>query len=160
MHHRISSVLIILILSGCASQGRVTLERTQDFKDGRRVTERLTVKTPEHPNAPGSVQITSDGTISVSTGSEPTVTPGQRSLARLPMLGAGMLLVGMLLLVLKAKIPLIPAEVGIGTALVGLLLIVLPSIIEAYLGWIVLGLVGAAGAVTIYRVNGLGKKQS
>ena len=154
-------VLLFVVLSavGCSqSRGILTVERNVPTAEGRSVTETITVRTPDHPNAPGSLSITPDGAVIASTGSEPVETPNQRSLGRLPLYGTGLLLLGVLLIAVKLKFPLVPAELGIGVALVGLLLIVLPSIIEAYLGYIVLGLVGAAAAVTVARVNGLHKK--
>ena len=71
----------------------------------------------------------------------------------MPYLGAFLMVLGALTLLLKVKLPVIPAEIGIALFGVGLLLVVLPSIIEAFLGYILLGLVGLAVAVTIYRLN-------
>ena len=142
-------LLVLLCVSGCQSSGRITYEgsvpvsiRSEDGTLTQALQEfRVVIQTPQHPTNPGSIQIHPDGTVSASTGSEPTVSAASKSLAKLPWLG-GLLLVGGIVLVgLKAKIPLIPLELGIGVAIGGLLLMVLPSLIETYLGYILLGLV-------------------
>lgn len=111
--------------------------------------------TPPHAAKPGTIQFAADGTLSASTGTEAYTTPASKSLAKLTWLGGLLLAGGILALLLKAKIPLVPAELGLGLLVSGLLLMVLPSLIEAYLGYILLGLVATAVAVTIWRVNRL-----
>ena len=143
----------LLMAGGCQRSGRIVYERHEVRPDGSPLVQRVEVWTPTGPVVPGQLQFGSDGSLNASTGNEATVSQSAKSLAKLPYLGAGLLVLGALLLVLKAKLPFIPTEVGIGVAAVGLLLIILPSIIEAYLPYIVLGLLGTAVAVTIYRLN-------
>ena len=146
-------VLIPLLGSACQSSGHIRYERHSVQLDGTPLVQTVEVTTPAGPVVPGLVQFGPDGSLNASTGNEAVVSQSSKSLAKLPYLGAGLLVLGALLVVLKAKLPFIPVEAGIGVAAIGLLLIVLPSIIEAYLPYIMIGLVGTAVAVTIYRVN-------
>jgi hypothetical protein len=156
-------LLILLCVSGCRSSGQIVYEGSRPLSiraaDGT-VTQalqefRVEIQTPQHPTNPGSIQIHPDGTVSASTGSEPTVSAASKSLGKLPWLGGLLLVGGVLGILLKAKVPLIPLELGLGLAISGLLLMVLPSLIEAYLNYILLGLVAAAVVATIWRVNRL-----
>lgn len=145
----------LLLLPACRSSGSLDYERTQLLPDGRTIQEQLNLSTPQHPAKPGRIVIGPLGEVDASTGSEPPTSAASRSLGKLPWLGGLLLVGGILAVVLKAKIPLIPAELGIGLAISGLLLMVLPSLIEAYLNYILLGLIGTAVVITIYRVNRL-----
>jgi len=141
-------------LSGCQSSGVVSYE-TRGFEGNppRAVSRRIQLQTPPAPDRAGSLTVHPDGTVEVSTGAQPKTSAASRSLGRLPWLGGLLLVAGILALAIKVKLPFLPLELGAGLAISGLLLMVLPSIIEAYLPYILIGLVASAAIVTIYRVN-------
>ena len=144
---------ILALLCSCSSSGSLAFERETSFADGRLQKERVRLSTPRGPNHPGGIEIGPNGVVSASTGSAPSYTPASKSLGRLPYLGGFLLVAGVLVFVARLKLPFLPAELGIGLGLSGLLLMVLPAMIEAYLSYILLGLVGTAAVVTIYRLN-------
>jgi hypothetical protein len=156
---RICSLLLLLsvvTLGGCRSAGSLVYELRSLSADGQPQLRRVEISTPSHPDQPGTIQIAPDGTVSASTGSEPKVLASSKSLAKLSYVGAALLLGGILLTLLKVKLPMLPIELGLGCAVTGLSLIVLPSLVEAYLPYIFIGLVATAVLFTIYRFNRVG----
>lgn len=161
MFHSASNLLttallgLVLLLGGCQSTGHIRYERHSVQSDGTPLVQRVEVTTPRNPVVPGLVQFDSEGVSTVSTGNEAKLSASAKSLAKLTWLGGLLLAAGVVALLLKSKLPLIPLEIGLGLAISGVLLMILPSLIEAYLGYILLGLVGAAVLATIWRLNRL-----
>jgi hypothetical protein len=161
MSVRILLVMLVLsasaLLGGCQSAGVVSFEsRGLEGDPPREVLRRIQLQTPQHPDKAGHLTVHPDGTVSVSTGSQPKISAASRSLGRLTWLGGLLLVGGILALAIRIKFPFLPFELGIGLAVSGVVLMVLPSLIETYLPYILIGLIASAAIVTIYRVNKAG----
>ena len=147
-------VTLTLGILSCSSQtGKILYSQELIDTQGHRHVQRYQIQTPTPIESPATMKIDSDQSVLLSTGTVYKVLESSKGLARLPYLGAGLLLIGVLLSIAKLKLPFLPLELGIGVSLVGLALIVLPSIIEQYLGYILIGLIGTAALIFMYRFN-------
>jgi hypothetical protein len=93
-------------------------------------------------------------TIRASTGASQPMDQALAQLTWLPAVGVGLCVVGVLLIVAKAWVPLLPLELGVGLLLLGVAVIALPMLLDRYL-WILI-LVGIFFfAVNVWRLNKL-----
>ncbi len=156
LNYKICLLLLstLLLLPACQKAGTLTYElHTVPLDGGPQQSHKLVIKTPPNATHPGSLEIGVDGTVRASTGAAPSVSAASKSLGKLPWLGGLLLVAGVVAFALRLKLPFLPIELGIGLAGSGLLLMILPSIIEAYLPFILLGLIASAAIITIYRLN-------
>lgn len=156
MTSRVLHILLVtsaLFLAGCQTFGSLVYESRGTSSDGSPLVRRVEIKTPTGAVHPGAIEIALDGTMSANTGAAQKHSAASKSLGRLPWLGGLLLVAGVLAFAIRIKLPFLPLELGVGLAVSGLLLMVLPSLIEAYLSYILIGLIASAAIITIYRVN-------
>ena len=144
-------VLLMLVLMlttpGCGllnSPGRITYTAT----DGTSVE----VEQPGKSVTPASVAITSEAgvTTHISTGARQKQTPAMIAAGQtwtIYLIGAGLMLVGIGLIVAKKYIPVLPTTAGTYTIAAGVAIIVLAYALPAIPGWA--WLIGGAAALGV-----------
>ena len=92
--------------------------------------------------------------IRASTGAQQANDQALAQLTWLPAVGVGLCVLGVLLIVAKAWVPLLPLELGVGLLLLGVAVIALPMLLDRYLWLLIL-----AGifffAINVWRLNKL-----
>jgi len=148
-------LFVVLMLLACSGRGKVIAERI--WPDGR--SERVEAVTPPKAISPASVSAGQTGdnwSFHASSGSGQPRDNALSSLSSLPMVGVGLMVVGIGLLIAKTWFPIIPMEAGFGLAALGAALIAAPVLIDRYAWLLALGvglvfvfLIGT----TVWRMN-------
>lgn len=147
-------VLVVLLLGvfGCAQYGFIKVHRI-DEQDGRKTTQTTEVRQPTGAIVPATLAMgdvaATQPSITASTGAGQQIDQALAQLSGLPMIGVGLMVLGVVLLVAKAWFPLFPLELGIGLIALGFVVVMLPTIIDRYAWALGLGL----AAVGFYSWN-------
>ena len=148
-------VVLLVVLPGCAlfqpvpapiHQTQVTREyaapttgpATQPVLVKETTTE-TTVAQPKDATVPAQVTNRPDGTIEAKAGAKAAPDEALATTKPLVWAGIGLCIAGVAMLILKSKLPLVPAPAGFAAMALGAAFIAAPVLIDRYSAWVFAG---------------------